>query len=71
MSWRDQIKPQAVVVQRALLSEHGRELMKLLEKAFQSGTLMGDDMNKTAYAVGQYELVEYLKELRDLELTDE
>jgi hypothetical protein len=71
MSWRDQIRPQASVVQRALATEQGHELMKLLEKSFQSGTLMGSNEAETAYAVGQYELVEYLKELRDVEMKND
>jgi hypothetical protein len=70
VSWRDQIKPQAVIVQRVLQTEHGKEFMALLQKAFQSGTLMGENMSETAYAVGQYELVEYLRELRDMEIAD-
>ena len=69
--WREQLRPRALTVQRVFQSENGKELMEMMEKQFQRGTLMGNDMNETAYAIGQFELVEYLKELRDLELKDE
>jgi hypothetical protein len=65
--FRDQIRPQAAIVQRVFATEQGKDLMELLVKVFQGGELMGANPELTAYNVGQHELVEYLKELNTLE----
>jgi hypothetical protein len=65
--FREQIRPQAAIVQRVFATEQGKELLNLMTLVFQGGELMGATPELTAYNVGQHELVEYLKELNTLE----
>lgn len=63
--WKDQIKAKAKIVMRVTNTEEGKALIDLLEATFQSGTILGSDPQQTAYNAGQFELVAYLKQLRD------
>jgi hypothetical protein len=66
--WRDQLRPQAVIVQRLMNSPGGGEFLALLEQVFQPGELMQATDSERCYAIGQYELVSWLKQYTNIEV---
>ena len=69
--WKKQIMAKAKIVMRVAATPEGQALFGVLEKTFQSSSLLEDNPQRTAYNLGQYELVQYLKDLRDIEDTDD
>lgn len=63
--WKTIIKRKAQVIERVLSTPDGAEFMKLLEDTFQT-SMFDTDPVKMGYKVGQFELVEYLKSLKEV-----
>jgi hypothetical protein len=63
--WRDKLKQKAEVISRALDNETGQAFLEVLEETFQRGRLYDENPNAMAYNVGQHELVEYLKTMKE------
>ena len=58
-AWQDVLRDKAKIVKRT-----PDDVIELLEDTFQRGRMFDDDPHKMAYNIGQYELVEYIKQLR-------
>jgi hypothetical protein len=62
----DALKRKQGIIKRVLMTSDGKELMRVLEETFEERRLRGDDPYDTYYNLGQRDLVQYLKQLRDM-----
>ena len=67
--WKTVIKRKSQVIQRVMQGPDGDEFMTLLEDTFQSSMFDADPL-KMSYKVGQFELVEYLKSLKEAQIDE-
>ena len=61
--WRDILKRKAQTVQRVLQGPDGDAFIEMLEDTFQT-KIYDADPGRMAYNAGQFELVQYIKQLR-------
>lgn len=65
-AWRHALRPKIELIQRLALTDDGKALFDLLESAFENRSLKGEDPYQTYYNLGQRDVVQYLRELRDI-----
>lgn len=62
---RDHLREKQRVIRSVLNTPEGKNLFELLEDAFENRALKASDPHDTYYNLGQRDLVQYLRELRD------
>jgi len=65
-TWQEVVRRKSGVVSRVFASPDGKELLKLLDETFCQRSLFDEDPNKTAYNIGQRDLVVYLQQLKSV-----
>ena len=61
--WRSAIREKSEIVRAALDTPTGKNLMKVMEDTFCNQSLRRDSPYDTYYALGQRDVVQYLREL--------
>ena len=65
VDWMEAIREKRKVVQNVLKTPEGKKLFAVLEDTFERKPLKGENPHETYYNLGQRDLVQYLRELRD------
>lgn len=61
--WQIALREKSELLHRTFNNPTGEECLKMLSNTFQRGTLFDECALKMARQVGQYEVVEYIKEM--------
>ena len=69
--WQAAMEDKIKVVRAALGDDAGKAFLQLLEDTFQRHKLFEESTTRMAYNIGQFELVQYLKELVEAGKADE
>ena len=64
-AWAEALHDKMRVVQEVARTPAGKKFFALLEETFERKSLRGSGPYETYYNIGQRDLVEYLRELRD------
>ena len=63
IDWRQALSRKSALFSRVFGSAEGQEVLELLSAKFQRAKLFSDDPYRTAYQVGQHELVAHIKDM--------
>lgn len=65
-AWKEALREKSDLVRQVAETELGARLFELLEETFERRSLVGDGPHETYYRLGQRDVVQYLRELREV-----